>query len=118
MKPIWGWWRGASCCGRVRLAWPDVEGLRVLGYGYATPFLRPFLIEAERTVAAMPAQMGVTGWPGSKCLTTQVEEDALAFPDAFFDRILVVHGVEGGGKPASAAAPALAGPGAGRASCC
>ena len=80
---------------RVRLAWPDVEGLRVLGYGYATPFLRPFLIEAERTVAAMPAQMGATSWPGSKCLTTLVEEDALAFPDAFFDRILVVHGVEG-----------------------
>jgi len=34
-------------------------------------------------------------WPGGKCLTTLVEEDALPFPDAFFDRILVVHGVEG-----------------------
>jgi SAM-dependent methyltransferase len=80
---------------RVRLAWPDVEGLRVLGYGYAMPFLRPFLIEAERTVAATPTQMGVTGWPGSNCLTALVEEDALPFPDAFFDRILVVHGLEG-----------------------
>lgn len=79
---------------RIRLAWPDVEGLRVLGYGYAMPYLRPFMIEAERSVAAMPAHMGVTAWPGVKCLTALVEEDALAFPDAFFDRILVVHGLE------------------------
>jgi SAM-dependent methyltransferase len=80
---------------RLRLIWPDVETLRVLGYGYATPFLRPFLFEAERGVAAMPAHMGVMAWPGNKCLTTLTEEDALPFPDAFFDRILVVHGVEG-----------------------
>jgi SAM-dependent methyltransferase len=80
---------------RLRLTWPNVEGLRLLGYGYAMPYLRPFLLEAERGVAAMPAHMGVTAWPGGKCLTALVEEDALAFPDAFFDRILVVHGVEG-----------------------
>ena len=80
---------------RLRLIWPNVEGLRLLGYGYATPFLRPFLYEAERSVAAMPAHMGVAAWPGGKCLTTLVEEEALPFPDAFFDRVLVVHGVEG-----------------------
>ncbi len=79
---------------RLRLIWPNVEGLRVLGYGYAMPYLRPFLLEAERSVAAMPAHMGVSAWPGVKCLTASVEEDALAFPDAFFDRVLVVHGLE------------------------
>jgi len=31
---------------RLRLIWPNVENLRLLGYGYATPFLRPFLYEA------------------------------------------------------------------------
>src|SRR6202011_3249507 len=62
---------------------------------YATPYLRPFLLEAERGVAAMPAHMGVIAWPGPKCLTALVDENALAFPDAFFDRVLVVHGVEG-----------------------
>jgi SAM-dependent methyltransferase len=80
---------------RLRLIWPNVEGLRLLGYGYATPFLRPFLFEAERGVAAMPAPMGVIAWPAGQCLTALVEEDALPFPDAFFDRVLVVHGVEG-----------------------
>src|SRR5580692_13214415 len=80
---------------RLRQIWPNVEGLRLLGYGYAAPFMRPFLFEAERGVAAMPAHMGVIAWPGKKCLSTLVAEDALAFPDSFFDRILVVHGVEG-----------------------
>jgi len=79
---------------RLRQIWPNVEGLRLLGYGYAVPYLRPFLLEAERGVAAMPAHMGVIAWPGSKCLTALVQEDQLAFPDAFFDRVLVVHGVE------------------------
>ena len=79
---------------RLRLIWPHVEGLRLLGYGYATPYLRPFMLEAEHGVAAMPTQLGVTAWPGGKCLTAMVEEDALPFPDAFFDRILVVHGLE------------------------
>jgi SAM-dependent methyltransferase len=80
---------------RLRQIWPNVEGLRLLGYGYAVPYLRPFLLEAERGVAAMPAHIGVTAWPGTKCLTALVEEEALAFPDAFFDRVLVVHGMEG-----------------------
>ena len=32
--------------------------------------------------------------PPNKSLTVLVEEEALPFPDAFFDRILVVHGLE------------------------
>ncbi len=80
---------------RLRQIWPNVEGLRLLGYGYAVPFLRPFCLEAERGVAAMPSHMGVAPWPEKKCLATLVAEEALAFPDAFFDRVLVVHGLEG-----------------------
>ena len=34
---------------RVRIAWPDMRGLRVLGYGFATPYLRSFLPEADST---------------------------------------------------------------------
>ncbi len=80
---------------QLRLIWPNVENMRLLGFGYATPFLRPFLFEAERGVAAMPAHVGVMAWPGKKNLSTLVEEDALPFADAFFDRVLVVHCVEG-----------------------
>ena len=33
---------------RIRLAWPDLRGLRVLGYGFAPPYLKACLPEAER----------------------------------------------------------------------
>lgn len=79
---------------RVRIAWPDVRGMRVLGYGFATPYLRALLPEAERVAALMPAQEGVVSWPGEKQLVALGEEDALPFPDAMFDRIMIVHGLE------------------------
>ncbi|HEY5048098.1 MAG TPA: methyltransferase domain-containing protein [Rhizomicrobium sp.] len=79
---------------RIRVAWPDVRGLRVLGYGFATPYLRSFLPEAERIAALMPAQDGVISWPGEKQLVALGEEDCLPFPDAMFDRIMIVHGLE------------------------
>jgi SAM-dependent methyltransferase len=79
---------------RVRLAWPDLRGLRVLGYGFAVPYLRPILGEAERVAAFMPAQQGVVAWPGQRPLVALGEEDALPFPDAMFDRVLMIHGLE------------------------
>ena len=80
---------------RVREFWPDIRGLRLLGYGFAPPYLRAFAGEAERVVAAMPSAMGVMAWPAEKCAAALCEEDALPFPDVFFDRILIVHGLEG-----------------------
>lgn len=80
---------------RLRQFWPNLKGRRLLGYGFARPYLRGFLAEAERTIAAVPAAQGhVLAWPRGKCLSVLVEEDALPFPDAFFDVALVVHGLE------------------------
>jgi SAM-dependent methyltransferase len=87
----------------VRAIWPETPGACILGYGFAVPYLRQFQGEAERVLAAMPAQQGVVAWPAESTLSLLVEEDALPFPDAFFDRILVVHGLEG----ADAARPLL-----------
>lgn len=80
---------------RIKSIWPEARNRRVLGFGFAVPYLSPWLAEAERTVAVMPAQQGVIAWPQSKCLTALGEEAALPFDDAMFDRILVVHGLEG-----------------------
>src|SRR5579862_8780468 len=79
---------------RIRLRWPSLANRRVLGYGFAVPYLRSFIGEAERVLAAMPAQQGVVAWPAVRQLVTLADEDALPFPDAFFDCLLVVHGLE------------------------
>jgi SAM-dependent methyltransferase len=77
---------------RIRLAWSDLRGQRLLGYGYALPYLRSFAGEAERMAALVPAQheVGV----GDLRYAVHGEEDAWPFVDSLFDRILVVHGLE------------------------
>ncbi len=80
---------------RLRGLWPDATGQRVLGIGYPIPYLRPFLGEAERVVAMMPAHQGVVHWPqdGSN-LVALTDDDELPLPDGSFDRIVLVHGLE------------------------
>ena len=80
---------------RLREVWPNVRGEKVLGLGYATPFLRPFKEEAERVLAFMPAQQGVTRWPRKgRNLTSLVDEMDLPLPDRSIDRVLLVHAIE------------------------
>ena len=80
---------------RVREFWPDVTGMRVLGLGFATPYLRPLMDEADRTIAAMPAQQGVLHWPAdADGLTVLTDEMELPFDDLSIDRVLLVHGLE------------------------
>jgi SAM-dependent methyltransferase len=80
---------------RMKAFWPDIRGLRLLGYGFPMPYLRGFSGPPERIAAVMPAGMGVMAWPAGKCAVTICEEDAWPFADVFFDRILIVHGLEG-----------------------
>ena len=80
---------------RVRDLWPNAKGQNILGLGYATPFLGSFRDEAERVLAAMPAQQGVLHWPpDSSGLTMLTDEVELPFPDMSMDRILLVHALE------------------------
>lgn len=87
---------------KVTEAWGSASGQDVLGLGYATPFLGGFRERARRTVAAMPAQQGVEIWPtATRNLATLVDEEALPFQNALFDRILVIHAIEESPDPAS-----------------
>ena len=80
---------------RIRTAWPDLTGSRVLGLGYATPYLRPFLGEAERVMALMPAAQGVLHWPDEgPNRVLLADESELPLPDFSIDRVLLVHGLE------------------------
>ncbi len=81
---------------RLRQVWPDLRGQSLLGLGYATPYLRQFLGEAERVVALMPAPQGVVHWPPEgPNLVALAEETDLPLPDYSLDRVLLVHGLEG-----------------------
>ena len=80
---------------RLRVMWSDVRGMRVLGFGYATPYLRPFIGEAERVMAFMPARQGCVHWPvDEENRVALTEETMLPLPDSSVDRILLVHLVE------------------------
>jgi SAM-dependent methyltransferase len=79
----------------IRVIWPDLHGMRLLGIGYATPFLSAISAETERTVALMPASQGVLGWPPSgPNLVALADEAELPFADYSIDRVLLVHGLE------------------------
>lgn len=75
--------------------WPDLSRQSILGLGFAAPYLRAWRGQAQRCIAAVPAQVGMARWPlVSANLACTVEEAALPFPDLCFDRILLVHGLE------------------------
>jgi len=92
----------------IRQLWPSVRGQRVVGIGYAAPYLRPFLGEAERVVALMPMQQGAVFWPsegdGQKeerraglkegqahGLVSICDESELPIETNSVDRLLVIH---------------------------
>jgi len=65
---------------------------RILGLGYAPPFLQTLSESVSHCIAAMPSYQGATPWPSSgPCRTTLIHEHELPFQDTFFDKILLVH---------------------------
>lgn len=80
---------------QIRTLWPDLSGTRVLGLGFATPFLAPLLDGVERASVIMPAGQGVVRWPadGPNC-TALASEDELPLLDRSVDRVLMVHALE------------------------
>src|SRR5437763_7788834 len=79
----------------IQRAWPDLHAMRLLGIGYATPFLSALSSDTERTVAMMPASLGVLRWPGDEpnCVTL-ADEGELPFADYSIDRVVLVHALE------------------------
>ncbi|MFG1299419.1 methyltransferase domain-containing protein [Xanthobacter sp. V3C-3] len=79
----------------IRGRFDNVTGLRVLGLGYATPYLGVFREEAERCIAVMPAAQGVVRWPSAApTLATLADETLLPLPTASMDRVVAVHALE------------------------
>jgi SAM-dependent methyltransferase len=79
----------------IQRVWPDLHAMRLLGIGYTTPFLTALSGNTERTVALMPASLGVLRWPPEgRNLVTLADEGELPFADYSIDRVLLVHALE------------------------
>lgn len=88
---------------KLRARWPQVNGLRVLGVGFASPYLGIFRDEAERLLDFSPAQQGVIAWPPEPPhASALVEADMWPLPDAAVDRIVMVHALESNGAAGEA----------------
>jgi SAM-dependent methyltransferase len=86
---------GRLISARLRKHWPALHGERLVGMGYATPYLPALSAGAERVIAFMPAAQGVVNWPpDGPNAAALVADDALPLPDAGVDRVLVVHSLE------------------------
>ena len=85
---------------KVLQTWGDCRGLEVLGAGYATPVLEALSDRATRRLAVMPPEQGAEAWPSPRRNRTALAaEDALPFPNARFDRILLIHALEESPNP-------------------
>jgi SAM-dependent methyltransferase len=92
-----GWTTTRLLAARMAALWPSLPGQSVLGLGWAGPYLGLWRAEARRCVALVPAHLPSADrvrWEEGSCATLLAEEEHLPFPDASFDRVLLVHGLE------------------------
>ena len=84
-----------SIADALKPLWASLPNERLVGLGYAVPWLDTLSQGTERTFAFMPAGMGAAAWPaGEKSATALVFDEELPLPDACVDRILMVHALE------------------------
>lgn len=80
--------------------WASLPNERMVGLGYAVPWLDRFGSDAERVFAFMPAGQGAVNWPpGGPSATALVFEEELPLVDSSVDRILMVHALEHSENP-------------------
>ena len=75
--------------------WSPMHRERLVGLGYATPYLDRLRADTERCMALMPAAQGAVQWPhGEPNASALVFEEDLPLPDSAIDRVLMVHALE------------------------
>lgn len=85
---------------RILDLWPETKNLSLMGYGYALPYLRPYLDKVSTVYNVMPAQLGVHQWPPeAKNLVCLSDEGALPLPTNSVDRIIMMHALEFSDNP-------------------
>ena len=91
-----------AVCGALVEIWPEARGQTVAGYGFAVPLLRPFLGEARRVIALMPAPQGVMVWPaGGANVAVLAEEARWPVETGHVDKLVLMHGLETSENPSA-----------------
>lgn len=87
--------------GEITTIWPEAKGQTVLGFGFAVPFLRPYLADARRVMALMPGPQGVINWPQEHPnVSVLCEETFWPVETGHVDKLLLVHALEASDRPA------------------
>jgi len=82
--------------------WPEAKGQTVVGFGFAAPLLRPYLGDARRVIALMPAEQGVMHWPaGLENVSVLCREGLWPIQTGMVDRVVCLHGLETSEDPTS-----------------
>ncbi|MDN5786348.1 methyltransferase domain-containing protein [Pseudorhodobacter sp.] len=82
--------------------WPDAKGQTLVGFGFAAPLMRPYLADARRVIALMPAQQGVMPWPaGMENVSVLCEETQWPLATGIADKLILMHGLETSEHPSS-----------------
>jgi SAM-dependent methyltransferase len=82
--------------------WPTAAGQTMAGFGFAAPLMRPYLADARRVVALMPAPQGVMAWPaGMENVSVLCEETAWPLATGIVDRLIMMHGLETSEQPSA-----------------
>jgi len=85
----------AVIAGEIARFWRSAEGDSVLGLGYATPYLSPFLEQKTAVFALMPAAQGAEYWPqNANNLVVLAHDSEMPFSENSINRALLVHSVE------------------------
>jgi len=80
--------------------WPEAKGQTVAGFGFAAPLLRPYLGQARRVIAMMPAPQGVMPWPAGQPNVAILCEDTLwPLETGIVDKLILMHGLETSENP-------------------
>jgi SAM-dependent methyltransferase len=91
-----------TVCEEVLKLWPEAKGQTVAGFGFAVPFLRPYLKQARRVIGLMPGPQGVISWPqGMPNITVLVEEAMWPLETGHVDKLILVHGLESSEQPSA-----------------
>ncbi len=83
---------------RLAALWPALPGQAVLGLGWTLPYLDLWRVQARCCIALVPSHMQTPGGQRRAAgdpATLVAEEESLPFQDGSFDRVLLVHGLEG-----------------------